>query len=276
MPVDIRHSLKKLIPVLLKAKEDNLNEANTVQRLMMVFQNVLGYDPLTEITRELAIKTKYVDLALQIDGVIRVLVEAKAAGCELRDRHIEQAKSYAAESNIRWVLLTNGVNWNLYHLSFDEGIETERVFALDLATDDIDKAAESLALLHEHNIRKGEHESYWKRYTALDAQSLGRALYTDTVLRLIRREIRKREGILLDEEDLAKAIHDMLSEDAREKMGPIKIRHKRQRIVKSAESGSVGAAASTIQQPAANRATVEGSETSLELVAAGPPTRDGD
>jgi hypothetical protein len=239
MPVDIRHPLKKLIPILLKAKEENLNEADTVQRIIMVFQNVLGYDPLTEITREMAIKTKYVDLVLKIDGVIKLLVEAKAAGIELRDRHIEQAKSYAAESNIRWVVLTNGINWNLYHLSFEEGIDTEIVFSLDLATDDIDRAAECLALLHEQNVSKGEHEEYWKKHTALDAQSLGRALYTDTVLRLIRREIRKREGILLDEEDLAKAIHGMLSEDAREKIGPIKIRRKRQRLSKKVEANVV-------------------------------------
>ncbi|MGC1418343.1 MAG: type I restriction enzyme HsdR N-terminal domain-containing protein [Candidatus Acidiferrum sp.] len=236
MSVDIRHPLKKLIPILLKAKEENLNEADTVQRIMMVFQNVLGYDPLTEITREMPIKTKYVDLALKIDGVIKLLVEAKAAGCDLRDRHIEQAKSYAAESNLRWVVLTNGVNWNLYHLSFEEGIDTELVFSLDLAADDMDKAAECLALLHEQNVRKGEHEDFWKKRTALDAQSLGRALYTDTVLRLIRREIRKSEGLLLDEEDLAKAIHDMLSEDAREKMGPMKIRRKRQHIPKKTET----------------------------------------
>jgi hypothetical protein len=47
------------------------------------------------------------------------------------------------------------------------------------------------------------------------------------VLGLIRREIRKREGILVDEEDLATAIHGMLSPEAREKMGPVKIRHHR-------------------------------------------------
>ena len=236
MPVDVRHPLKKLIPILLKAKEDNLNEADTVQRIVMVFQDVLGYNPLTEITRELSIKTKYVDLALKIDGVIKVLVEAKAAGCDLRERYIEQAKSYAAESGLHWVVLTNGVNWNLYHLSFgDEGIDTEPVFSIDLASDDIDKAAECLTLLHVQSIRKGAHDDFWKKYTALDAQSLGRALYSDTVLRLIRREIHQRKGILLDEEDLAKAIHEMLSEDAREKMGPMKIQHKKRHVSQKTE-----------------------------------------
>ena len=241
MSVDIRHPLKKLIPILLKAKEENLNEADTLVRLVMVFEDVLGYDRLTQITREVPIKSKYVDLALKIDGVIKLLVEAKAAGCDLRDRHIEQAESYAAQSGLHWVVLTNGVNWNLYHLSFDEGkgIDTERVFSLDLASDDLDKAAECLALLHEQSVSKGAHDDYWKKYTALDARSLGKALYSDTVLRLIRREIRKREGILLDEEDLAKAIHGMLSEDAREKMGPMKIWHKKQHVSKKAETGAL-------------------------------------
>ncbi len=236
MPVDIRRPLKKLIPILLKAKKENLNEADTVQRLMMVFQDVLGYDPLTDITCEMSIKTKYVDLALKIDGVIRLLVEAKAAGSDLKEKYIEQAESYAAHSGLHWVVLTNGVNWNLYHLSFgDEGIDPERVFSLDLASDDIDKAAGCLGLLHEQSVRKGAHDDYWRKYTALDAQSLGRALYTDTVLKLIRREIKKRKGILLDEEDLAKAIHGILSEDAREKIGPMKIWHKKQRVSRKTE-----------------------------------------
>ncbi len=221
----------------MKAKDDNLNEADTLLRIVMVFEDVLGYDRLTQIAREVPIKNKYVDLALRIDGAIKLLVEAKAAGCDLRERHIEQAESYAAQSGLHWVVLTNGVNWNLYHLSFDEGkgIDAEPVFSLDLASDDIDKAAECLSLIHEQSVRRGGIDDYWKKYTALDARSLGRALYSDEVLRLIRREIRKREGILLDEEDLAKAIHGMFSDDAREKMGPMKIWHKKQHVSKKAE-----------------------------------------
>jgi len=227
MPIDIRRPLKKLIPTMVKAQEDNLNEADTVQRLVIFFEEVLGYDPLSEITREKQVKDKYVDLALKIEETIRLLVEAKSAATPLRDRHIEQAKAYAAEANIRWVVLTNGVTWNLYHLEFEEGLEYVRVFSVDLSTDPIEKIGEHLALLHRQSIRRGEHEDFWKKHAALDAQSLGKALYTDTVLRLIRREIRKRAGILVDEEDLAAAFHGLFSPEAREKIGPVKIRHRR-------------------------------------------------
>jgi hypothetical protein len=54
---------------------------------------------------------------------------------------------------------------------------------------------------------------------SLETKFLERALYIDKVLTLIRGEIRRREGILIEEEDLARAAHDMLSVDAHEEIG---------------------------------------------------------
>ena len=221
MSINIRKPLKKLLPHLLKAQEENLNEADTIQRIIKVFEEVLCYDAMTEIRREKQVKDKYVDIAIKIDNIIRLLVEAKSAGTTLRDRHIEQAERYAAEGNIRWVLLTNGVVWNLYHLSFEDGIDYERVFVVDLVSDPIEKAAEILSLLHRQSIRSGKHEAFWQRQAALNPESIGNALFTEEVLGLIRRKIRKREGILIDEEDLSTAIHTMLS--VRSLLKPLRI-----------------------------------------------------
>lgn len=251
MAADIRKPLKKFLPHLVKAREDNLNEADTLQRIIRVFEEVLGYHPLDEISRETQVKDRYVDAAIKLDGTIRLLVEAKSAATVLRDRHIEQAQHYAAQANIPWVLLTNGLVWNLYHLSFEEGIEYVRVFAVDLAEDDIDKAAESLSLLHRQSIKKGALEEYWEHRAALSPESIARALFTEEALRFIRREIRRRHGIIIDQEDLAAAIHGMLSTEAREQIGPLKIRRKRK------------------SQP---RAIVSGQETSI---AEKPPTDSG-
>jgi predicted type IV restriction endonuclease len=228
MAIDIRRPLKKFLPHLLQAKSDNLNEADTVMRVIKVFEDVLGYSAMTEISRETNIKDKYVDLAIKLEASIRLLVEVKAAGTTLRDRHIEQAERYASEGNHRWVVLTNGTAWNLYHLTFEEGIEYERVFAVDLAqADTIEKAAECLALLHRTSIRKDAHEAHWQHRLALSAGSIAKSIFTEDVLRLIRREIRQREGLRVDEEDLAAAIHDMFSADAREQIGPMRIRRRR-------------------------------------------------
>ena len=226
MAIDIRKPLKKYLPHLMKAQEENLNEADTVQRLIKVFEDVFEYDPMGDISREAAIKDRFVDVALKIDGTIRLLVEAKSAGTVLREKHTEQAQNYAANSNIRWVLLTNGVAWNLYHLTFEEGIEATLAFSVDLTEGVTDKGSDLLALLHKQAIRKGELDSFWEHRVALSPASIGRALFTEEAFKFIRRDIRRREGILIDEEDLANAIHEMLSTEARERIGPMKIKRK--------------------------------------------------
>ncbi len=240
MTVDVRKPLKKYLPHLLKAQEDNLNEADTVQRLIKLLEEVFGYDPMGEISREAAIKDKFVDVALKIEGTTRLLVEAKSAATVLRDRHIEQAQSYAANANIRWVLLTNGIAWNLYHLTFEEGIEASIAFSVDLKDGVTDKAADLLCLIHRQSIKKGDLDEYWSHRVALSPASIGRALFTEECLKFIRREIRKREDLLIDEEDLATAIHEMLSTEARERIGPLKIRRKRKSKPTPTAGGTVG------------------------------------
>jgi hypothetical protein len=244
MKINIARELKKYLPHLLQAQKDNLNEADTLQRIVKVFDDVLGYDPFTEISRELEVKCKYVDLAIKIDGTTKFFVEVKAAGKKLRDRHVAQGELYAAEGNIQWVLVTNGVEWNLYHLTIDEGVDVERVFSVTLAPETIEKSAEMLALIHRNSVKAGAHEEFWEQQTALSAASIGRAIFTEDVLRFIRKEIRRRQEILIDVEDLGKAIHALFTPEARELIGPLKI-HYNKRVVKQSEVQPSGAGDST-------------------------------
>lgn len=228
MPVEIRKPLRKFLPHLLQAQAANLNEADTVQRLIKLFEEVLGYDAMTDISREAQMKGKFVDIVLKVDGAVRLLVEAKAAGETLRERHIEQAQAYASRNNYPWVLLTNGVAWQLFHLTFEEGIDYETAFRVDLHEEGgFETAVVHLALLHKQALKRGELEAFWKKARALGPASIGPALMQETVLALIRREVRRSEGLLIDVEDLAKGIHDMLSPEARELIGPVRVRRKR-------------------------------------------------
>ncbi len=245
MNKDVLKRLRKFVPHVLKAQDDNLNEADTLVRIMKLFEVVLGYDSLSEISREAQVKDRFVDLAIKSDGVVRFLVEAKAAGATLRDRHIEQAQRYASEGNLRWVVLTNGVNWTLYHLTFEQGIEYTKAFSIDLRNDPIEQCAEKLALLERKHVHGGGLEEFWTHQVALSPSSIARALFTGDVLGVIRREIRRHEEILIDPEDLAVAIHEMFSTEAREQIGPLKIRRK-------PKPRSRDAKGSSLDQPAAS------------------------
>ncbi|MCE9619066.1 MAG: type I restriction enzyme HsdR N-terminal domain-containing protein [Planctomycetes bacterium] len=234
---DIRRALKKFAPTFIQAREASLNEADTVLRLCKCFTDVFGYDAIGDISREANLKNKFVDVCLKIDDQIRILVEAKAAPVQLRDRHIEQAQAYASHNNYPWVLLTNGVEWNLYHLTFGEGIEYEIAFSVSLDKEEsFDEAVEKLSYLHRHSVKKGLLEKFWETETALSAGSIGKSLFTDSALNFLRRQIRKDSGMLVDTEELASSIQQMFTAEAREQIGPVKIRRKRKTKTKTASA----------------------------------------
>ncbi len=255
MKTDIAHGLKKYLPDLLQAQQDNLNEADTLQRIVKVFEDVLGYDLFKEISRELEVKSKYVDLAIKIEGTIKFFVEAKAAGKKLRQRHVEQVELYGAEGNIPWLLVTNGVEWKLYHLTITTGepVAFEPVFSVTLAPETIEESAEMLALLHRNSVKAGEHEKFWEHKTALSPATIGRAIYTEDALRHIRKEIHQRQEILIDIEDLAGAIHELFTTEAKELIGPPKVHYHKQAVKQTttppSDASNSPAASESVSQP---------------------------
>lgn len=260
-PSSIRGSLRKVLPHLKEAKDQSLNEADTVQRIIMVLEKVFEYDPLSEVSRETVIKGKFADIAVKLNGTTKFLVEAKSAATEIRDIHIDQARLYAADAALPWVVLTNGTTWTLYHLTFDEGIESDRVFTVDLIDQELDHVAPLLGWLHRDCVRKGGLDEFWQHRSALTAQSLGRALFTEGVLRQIRREIRRERRISVEEEKLVTALKELFSGEAREAMGPVKVRRRRKRVQKPVVAAEVATSATPAASQSPNKAAVAGSGT---------------
>jgi predicted type IV restriction endonuclease len=240
--IDIRRQLKKYIPYLVEGNTNNLNEADTVQRLIKVLEEVLGYDGMSDITRESLIKDKYVDIAVKINGQTVFLIEAKAGGVELRSKHIEQAQNYAAHGNIKWVLLTNGLHWILYHLTFDDGIEYDKAFDITVSDENFDHVCRSLSVLHKKCVASDGLMHFWEHRVALSFQSIGQAIFTEDVLNAIRRELRKKIGVRVEEDALVNSINSMFSVEARERIGPPRIKRKRKARVKvsSEDAKNVG------------------------------------
>ena len=110
--------IKRFQPIVKKAKDKDINESDTVTIISDILSEVFGYDKYTEITSEFAIKKTFCDLAIKIDGTPKLLIEAKAAGLDLKEQHIKQAVDYGSNAGIEWVVLTNSVIWRIYNISF--------------------------------------------------------------------------------------------------------------------------------------------------------------
>lgn len=228
--------LQRFATAFREARDRNANESDTVMYLVKFFEDVLGYDSLKgEISKEVQIKDRFCDVALKVDGSIRILVEAKAAGVKaLSEKHIEQAENYAARQGLPWVLLTNGIEWRLYHLSFNEGdgIAHDLAFEANLL-EDITKDPEGLwsklGLLTHSAVRKDALEDFWDQKKVLSPASVVRVLFHEDVLREVRRLLRKDAAAMLGIEDVFKAVRDVISNEALANAGELGITKRRKR-----------------------------------------------
>ena len=124
-------SVPRFQKVLQIAKDRDVNESDTVSILNDVFGEIFGYDKYLEVTSEVAIRSTFCDLALKVDEKIQFLVEAKAIGIELKETHMRQAIDYGANQGVQWVVLTNGIDWRIYRIRFEQPINYDLVCSFD-------------------------------------------------------------------------------------------------------------------------------------------------
>jgi len=154
---------------------------------------VFRYDKYSEVTSEFSIPGTYCDLATKIDGAPQTLIEVKAIGLELKDSHVTQAVDYAADQGVDWVLLTNGVKWRVYRVSFAKPIDHELVVDIDFCALNA-RSPSDLELLYlwckEGWVRSVLGEYHVQRQ-ALSRFSLAAIILAEPVLEVVRRELRR-------------------------------------------------------------------------------------
>ena len=245
--------LQEFAKIFKEARERGVNESDTVMYLVRMFENVLGYDCLAgEISKEVAIKDKYCDFCIKIDGEIEYIVEVKSAAHKsLKEKDIEQAENYASRSGISWVLLTNGFDWLLYHLVFaeQEGITHDLVFSFNLVEEidsNIDKIWSYLKIISKEGLLNDELETYLSQKKVLSPSSLIKCLVSEPVITVIRRELNRVSEFRLDIEDVFNAIRDVLSKESLMEAGDLSYKKKRKRKRRSLKKGDLNVNEQTV------------------------------
>jgi len=123
--------INKFQKVLKTAKDRDVNESDTVTIITDMLAVVFGFDKYTEITSEQAIRGTFCDLAIKLEGKIKFIIEVKAIGLTLKENHLRQAIGYGATYGIQWVVLTNGIDWEIYKIKFEKPVDHDLVCSFD-------------------------------------------------------------------------------------------------------------------------------------------------
>ena len=204
--------IKKYRPILTKAQASDINESDTVTIVTDILCDIMGYDKYDHITSEYSIKKTYCDIAIKIEGNVKLLIECKAVGVDLKDDHMRQATNYAADLGVEWAVLTNGIDWKIYKIIFSQPIERKLVYEFNMLDISAKKAevAEYLYYLSAEAFQKGSKQTlddYYNNKLIANRYTLGLLLYSDSVIDYLRRQFRKLfPEISIDSELIKKII----------------------------------------------------------------------
>lgn len=202
-------SVPKFQKILRMARDQDLNESDTVAILNDIFGEVFGYDKFLEITSELAIRGTYCDLAVRVEDKVQFLIEAKAIGIELKDRHMKQACDYGANKGVPWIILTNGAEWSLYRIRFEQPIDFDLVCTFDfLAVNPRnEKDQELLFLLAKEGLKKNARDEFYEKVQSVNRYVVGNLILADPILSAVRRELRRfADGVKIDATEVAEIL----------------------------------------------------------------------
>src|SRR5690606_13790585 len=132
---------------------------------------------------------------------LRLLLEVKAIGIQLNDRHVKQAVDYAANQGVDWVVLTNAVQWRLYRIVIAKPIDAKLACEFDLLAINTrsSTAIEKLYLLTREGFLRSALQEFTERQAATSRFLVASLLVNDDdVLGAIRRELRKVTDMLVD------------------------------------------------------------------------------
>ncbi len=212
------------------AKADS-NEAETRARVRHIFGTIMGYDIFKHITAEYAIHgagdTVHCDIAIQISheepSKPDVLVELKRVNIDLAPKHLRQAASYAIDIGCEWILLTNGKEWKLYHISFGKPPQTKLIEAWNLLNDDLLALSKKFEIVSYKNVRKQGLDKLWEKRNVLTANNMLKAILSEESIKLYQRRIKKATDVTVSPEDIVGSFRHLLNEAALSEMDKIKI-----------------------------------------------------
>jgi hypothetical protein len=189
----ITKALNRYRRIIDKAKRADANEANTSSIVQSMLTDIFGYKKFGEITSEYEIRGTYCDLAVQVDGDLRFLVEIKAANIELKKRHADQIIRYGAREKLEWAILTNATRWQAYRIVPGPSPDGKLVLDVDVLAlrPTCPDVIEFFGNLSREKFRQSSMAQLESKKRAMGKFTIAALLRSDPVLKIISKEIRK-------------------------------------------------------------------------------------
>ena len=105
----------------------------------------------------------FADYGIRVDRDLVAFVEVKRVATKLGAKHLRQAQTYAVNGEVEWIILTNGADWRVYHLSAGLPVEIDLALDINLVGEEpLGKKADQLFYLTRESLKRKQIDEVWK------------------------------------------------------------------------------------------------------------------
>lgn len=199
----VKAAVKKYAKPLSDLVARDANEGDTRLLVTDFLCYGLGYDKFNDLTTEYAVKGEFADYGVRIDKQMVAFIEVKRVTTKLSIKHLRQVQMYAVNEGIEWIVLTNGVEWRVYHLTGGLPVVTDLAFTVDLlGPSTTAEKAKTLFYLTRESLKHRQIDELWKARRATSPESLANVLRSKAVLDATRKELWRQTNQRVDAAEL--------------------------------------------------------------------------
>lgn len=205
----IRSAIRKFSKPLADLVARDANEGDTRLLVTDFLCEGLGYDKYADLTTEYLVKGEFADYGIRLDKQTVAFIEVKRVTTKLDTRHLRQVEMYAVNEGVEWAILTNGVEWKVYHLAGGppQPIAIDLALQVNLLGDESpQQKANQLFYLSRDSFKRHQIDELWKAKAATSPKSLAQIVLSPSVLQLIGKELRRQTGHTVEPTEVARLL----------------------------------------------------------------------
>jgi predicted type IV restriction endonuclease len=196
---EVRERVKATIKKFSKPLNDlvarDANEGDTRLLVTDFLCYGLGYDKYQDLTTEYQVKGDFADYGVRIDKDLIAFIEVKRCATRLTTKHLRQVEMYAVNEGVEWLILTNGVVWQVYHVTGGLPVIVDLAFDVNLFGDEtVAQKANLLFYISKEALKRRQIDDLWKAKRATAPKSLANVVLSSAVTESIRKELRRTTG----------------------------------------------------------------------------------
>ena len=205
----LKTAIRRFNKPLSEMVERDANEGDTRLLVTDFLSDGLGFDKFEDLTTEYQVRGEFADYGIRIDKDLIAFIEVKRIATKLGAKHLRQVQTYALNEGVEWVILTNGARWQAYHVTAAMPVEVDLALEVDLLGEEtLAQKVNQLFYLTRASLKRRQIDKLWKLRRAKSASSLAETILSEAVIGAIRKELRRRTGHKVEDEELSKLLKE--------------------------------------------------------------------